>query len=431
VAVVTVGRVNIYIYKKRRKGLDRDGRDASGRKRKLITFQFLGAGPRQKEYPDLETAKTEAERIASQISTGQVKAAEMTYAEAQSYGRAIQLLQPTHDTLETACERYAAAVEILLGAGSKLEQAAKAYVERDRLPVKSVAEVIDEMLREKEGKREERTIWDLKNRLGRFAKAFHCPIASVETSDIQQWLDGLKTGQRNTINFRNKLSVLWNWALRRNYVLSNVVERTERPMENDNGKIEIYTAVELSRLLASATPEFLPCLAIGAFAGLRSSEIQRLTWDDVNLARGHIIASAKKVGTPSRRLVPIQPNLAQWLAPYANRKGLVWNETTTDFCIAQRETAAATAIEADSEKMVAAQDPVKWKHNGLRHSFISYRLAMLQNDSQVALEAGNSAGVIHSSYKELVTPDDAKAWFGITPESPANVVALTKAAPQP
>lgn len=37
--------------------------------------------------------------------------------------------------------------------------------------------------------------------------------------------------------------------------------------------------------------------------------------------------------------------------------------------------------------------------------------------AQVALEAGNSPRMIFQHYRELVTPQDAKAWFAITPES--------------
>jgi hypothetical protein len=59
----------------------------------------------------------------------------------------------------------------------------------------------------------------------------------------------------------------------------------------------------------------------------------------------------------------------------------------------------------------------RWQHNGLRHSFISYRVAMVKNVAQVALEAGNSPQMIFSNYRELVTPQDAKAWFAITPKS--------------
>jgi hypothetical protein len=62
-----------------------------------------------------------------------------------------------------------------------------------------------------------------------------------------------------------------------------------------------------------------------------------------------------------------------------------------------------------------------WKRNALRHSFISYRVA------QVALEAGNSPQIIFSNYRELVKPADAVKWFGLVPETPANVVALPHA----
>ncbi len=36
-------------------------------------------------------------------------------------------------------------------------------------------------------------------------------------------------------------------------------------------------------------------------------------------------------------------------------------------------------------------EPFAWKHNALRHSFISYRLAAIQNTAQVALEVEQSA----------------------------------------
>ena len=68
-----------------------------------------------------------------------------------------------------------------------------------------------------------------------------------------------------------------------------------------------------------------------------------------------------------------------------------------------------------------------WKHNALRHSFISYRVAETQNVAQVALEAGNSPGMIFGHYRELVTADDAKTWFAVTPTQPANIITLPKA----
>ena len=56
-----------------------------------------------------------------------------------------------------------------------------------------------------------------------------------------------------------------------------------------------------------------------------------------------------------------------------------------------------------------------WKRNALRHSFISYRLGIVKDVGQVALEAGNSASMIFKHYRQLVTETAAKEWFGILP----------------
>jgi integrase len=157
-------------------------------------------------------------------------------------------------------------------------------------------------------------------------------------------------------------------------------------------------------------------LAIGAFAGLRTAEIERLEWADIDLAGGFIEVKARKAKTRSRRLVPVLPNLAQWLAPFTSQTGTVWTGTP------------ATLIEARAETVKAAK--VAWKDNALRHSFISYRLAQIQNAAQVALEAGNSPQMVFRHYRELVKPADAQAWFAVKPESAANIVPLTKGAVQ-
>ena len=76
---------------------------------------------------------------------------------------------------------------------------------------------------------------------------------------------------------------------------------------------------------------------------------------------------------------------------------------------------------------VARKAEVTWKQNVLRHSFISYRLAQLQNINQLALEAGNSPKMIHQHYRELATPEQARTWFSIVPERAKNIVSLRRA----
>jgi hypothetical protein len=74
-----------------------------------------------------------------------------------------------------------------------------------------------------------------------------------------------------------------------------------------------------------------------------------------------------------------------------------------------------------TDKLVDANgDPLlKLVHNGLRHSFCSYRMATTKSAAQVALEAGNSPKMLFENYRELVTEKAALEYFGILPQKKA------------
>jgi integrase len=145
---------------------------------------------------------------------------------------------------------------------------------------------------------------------------------------------------------------------------------------------------------------------MSGFAGLRSKEVERLDWAEVQMERGFIELKRSKSKTGQRRLVPILPNLAQWLGPYVQKSGRVWVHGTSHL--------------SHLKQQVAEEAGIKWKHNALRHSFASYRLAQIQNANQVALETGHTVKVLFTNYRELVTPEEAKSWFEIVPNIAAN-----------
>ena len=287
---------------------------------------------------------------------------------------------------------------------------------------RTVVEVIEELVqakrqRTKKGKPASETyLRDLSNRLSTFAKDFSVDIGTITTPDVQRWLDRRKVEPQTARNFRTVLHTLFHFAEARGYVFKggNPVAGTEHIATNGGGAIEIYTPAEIAGLLSNAPKDFLPLLALGAFAGLRAAEVERLEWSDIDLGGGFIHVGEDKAKTASRRLVPILTTLSQWLAPYAGRKGLVWNGSPKEL----RTARAATVKAAGTE----------WKDNGLRHSFISYRLAEVQSAAQVALEAGNSPAMVFRHYRELVKPEAAKAWFAVGPEQPANVLPMKEAA---
>lgn len=145
----------------------------------------------------------------------------------------------------------------------------------------------------------------------------------------------------------------------------------------------------------------LPYWAIGAFAGLRSAELERLDWSEVDFEAGLIEVKASKAKTASCRLVTMQPNLKAWLAPYCNRR-------SGSVCpIGLRKK-----LEADREKAGLLEN---WPNNALRHSFGSYHLAQFKDAAALALQMGNSPTMIFKHYRELVKPKDAERYWSIKP----------------
>ena len=116
----------------------------------------------------------------------------------------------------------------------------------------------------------------------------------------------------------------------------------------------------------------------------------------VDLDRRIIQVRAGQAKTASRRVIPVTGNLAAWLAPLPRRGKVVASSET-----AREMTELARSL------------GIAYPRNVLRHSFISYRIAMVKSADQVALEAGNSPSIIFRHYRELVTEDVANEWFAI------------------
>jgi integrase len=290
------------------------------------------------------------------------------------------------------------------------------HLERVRRCKTTVAQLADEVL---EAKRRDGMshayLSDLKIRLARFCRDFsNRPIASVTVEEIDNWLRSLEGSPKSRANYRANIGVLFSYATKRRMLETNPVLHTAKPKLPDNTP-EIFTVDELRALLDAANrnaTDVLPMLAFGAFAGLRDAEIKRLDWSEVDLARGHIEIKAAKAKSARRRIIPIQPNLAEWLRPYAAMKNSVVPE----------------GARGKLDRVCKAAGLSRWPNNGLRHSFASYRLAACYDAPRVAGELGHtSPQMLYSTYRELVLPDEAERYWKIDPDvKAANVVAFSR-----
>jgi len=251
---------------------------------------------------------------------------------------------------------------------------------------------------------------DLRKRLTRFCQDFgNRSIASIAVDELDNWLRDLPLSPKSRANYRANIGVLFSYAEQRGIIDRNPIPRTAKPKLIDRPP-EIFAVDELRTLLEAATRtahDVVPMLAIGAFAGLREAEIQRLDWHEIDLARGHIEIKAAKAKSARRRIVPIQPNLAGWLRPYAGLTG--------------RVVPAGARRKLDRVREEAGL--ARWPQNGLRHSFASYRLAAIQDAPRVAAELGHtSPQMLYGTYRELVHPEEAERYWKISPAVDAGKV---------
>jgi integrase len=274
----------------------------------------------------------------------------------------------------------------------------------------TAADLVEELLKVKEADgASERYLSDLRSRLGQFSESFDGKsVAEFTSSEVDEWLRSLsdsESGKRLAAttrnNFRRVLIVAFNFARERGYCVDNPAEKSARAKVIE-GAIGILTVEETARLLESAAPELVPFVAIGAFAGLRRAELERLDWREVDLPAGLIEVTAKKAKSARRRFVRIQPNLARWLRPRAQ---IAANVTPVEYRELLDDARGAARIE-------------QWPHNALRHSFASYHLARFNDAAALALELGHTnSNLVFQHYRQLVKPKQAERYWKIVPAS--------------
>ena len=400
----------------------------------FTVIHYLGTKRQRTYFSNLDLAVTEAETVATKLSEGELDVVELKGGDRLAYVRAVQAIKLTAVPLEMAAIHFAEAFAILKGAS--LLDAARFYAKHhpSNLPKKSVPEVVAELIEAKDADGvSDVYLKDLRGRLGRFQKAFKGRICEVTATEIEKFLRELKGEDKEgkpTValsptsrnNYRRAIGTLFYFAESRGYVPKGIVDiESVAVAKESEGAIEIFRPEEMARVLTAAEPALIPFLTIGAFAGLRHAEIQRLDWSEVRLEDGLIEVKASKAKTASRRLVPITDNLRKWLMPHWKPNGPV-----CPYASMSKQLMWLAENVDEGWKLENPPGNFEWKHNALRHSFISYRVADIQNVAQVALEAGNSPRMVFSNYRELVRPADAKRWFAIEPKVEGKVTVIPK-----
>lgn len=341
---------------------------------------------------------------------------------------------------ETAA--LAQAVEMIRAAGGRVEgiaDAARTYTTTELTGAKiTVAELLAEHLEsmQRQGKRPP-TIRDRRLYLSSFVDKYGNKLSpAVTVAQAGDWVFDADTPSKQASR-RRALHALFAHAVRRGYVERNPVHAVDKPRELGPDKISIFSPAEAEAMLRAAEemdPRLVPYLAIGIFAGLRpQNELRLLDWGNVNLESKLLTVTRRTSKTARVRHVPIQPNLAAWLAsvPKAERIGTLFYSRRL-----LRKVVAASKLDSKGkpvpfkleegkpvfEKGVKLK-AVQWSADIMRHSFCSYRQAVIKNIAQLCHEAGNTPDIASAHYlNPRASEAEVKKFWAIMPTRKGNQV---------
>ena len=211
---------------------------------------------------------------------------------------------------------------------------------------------------------------------------------TTQVLSIEEALDRfLKTKEKTSDYHSNDLARrLKRWA--------ETTDRTQPIHAVTKQEIESYLAV------------------LGGLVGLRPYEVLRLEWTGIHFETREIRVEPGWTKTHRARVIPLQPNALEWLSLVAahtvERTGRVMPSAST-----WNNRWRRWRLEEDTPL------PLPWwvgKDDVLRHSYGTYRAAILRNSHNLAEEMGNSVVNVRTYYDAVVSPSVARLWWKIRPE---------------
>ena len=334
---------------------------------------------------------------------------------------------------ETAA--LAQAVEMIRAAGGRVEgitDAARTYTTTELTGAKiTVAELLAEHLEamQRQGKRPP-TIRDRRLYLSTFVDKYgDVPAPVVTIAQAGDWVFDADTPAKQASR-RRALHALFSHAVRRGYVERNPVHTVEKPRELGPDRITIFSPAEAEAILHAAEkmePRLVPYIAIGLFAGARpQNELRLMDWENINLEARLLTVTRSTSKTKRTRHVPIQPNLSAWLAsvPKGERIGTLFYSRRL-----LRKIVEASKLDSkgnlvpfklEEGKPVFEKGTklkaVQWSPDIMRHSFCSYRQAVIKNIAQLCYEAGNTPDIASAHYlNPRASEAEVKKFWAIMP----------------
>lgn len=233
-----------------------------------------------------------------------------------------------------------------------------------------------------EGELKARTVGHYQ-RIKKFAEHFgDQPLATITKKEFMQWLDSIDGVALTRDHYRSVASVFYSWAIDKDLAQKNVAADVKKKAPKQKGGSPIRAkALQLAFDIATGhkgghpftseeRDQLVAWLALGGFAGMRSSEIMEARWENMKFDKSEVHVLIAKMAQPRR--VPMNDAARAWLSTVAKTEGQI---------ITDPKFETQGALIRLREAM--AKEGVKWPHNGLRSCYgTCYYLLVAEQDSR-------------------------------------------------
>jgi integrase len=341
-------------------------------------------GRRTKKFADATKACAEARKQAAGLAAG---------------SRATLEGMTSSDVQELRQARQKAAPMPLLAA---LDEWRSWKDAKERLPKKTVAEAMAAFTKHK---RElgikvkasyERTLPDFVKEFGKVQ------LSEMTAQQMHDWLTKRHPVPASRNSHLSRIVTAFAWCRDQEWLRQGRTEAQKvATVKVPTRKIGILTADQIERCLEALddaeAKHYYPAFALAMFCGLRRTEVHGQLWEDINVERGFLKVSAVKPNTPAYRLVKLRPAALALMAAREEKGPVCQN------------------LAVDRIRDICLTPSLPLPKNCFRHTWISALVAETGDVQAVAHEAGNSPKKIFQHYRELMTPEEAKAIFSVRP----------------
>ncbi len=301
-------------------------------------------------------------------------------------------------------------LELLNGNADDVLLACKQYIENNQLTscpaVKAIKEYTQEKTKIGRNKDYQNTI---KVVLERLEKYFPENLADWTSDTARSWSLSL-TEEFSPRTIKNNIKVaraFCNWAVSRNFIKNNIFADVPLP-DIILPEPEYLSLAAINKIMETAQnkyPDAVAYFALGAFAGLRSSAAVRLELSAFDFDNKGILIQATQAKNKRRAYLDgFENNLWLWLE---------WarNHAPDGFALPKRRW-------YHLRDSVVEKAEVTIPHNGLRHSFCTYHVALHGNAGRTAtlLTHRGNVSILYDYYKGNVSRAEAEKYFSIVPK---------------